>query len=394
MSNVRRRFRELLCLLMTIGIVVVGFLTLESIDAQAATSGDYEYNINSKGTVTITKYNGHSSKVIIPQKIRGKKVTNIGYMAFYQNKYLKEVVIPGSVKRIEDGYTFAYCKNLRSVQFSEGLQYIGYYDFYECSRLKHVDIPKTVTELSEGVFARTGLTSIYLPAKVRSINGNDMTAFNECKNLTRIVVDKANKRYDSRNDCNAIIDKRDKCLLVACKSTVIPKGIKRIGCYAYTNLTGITSVYVPHGVTSIGSWAFSDCRDLKKLYLPSSITTGYGIDEFSKKTFTVYCEKNSEIYKYVKEIKWPYRIGKFNRTDISKPAGHVSVSGLKATTYTGSEVYLKKLVVKSKGKVLVKNRDYSVIYVNNIKPGRATVKITGLNNYTGTIRKTFVIKKK
>ncbi len=44
--------------------------------------------------------------------------------------------------------------------------------------------------------------------------------------------------------------------------------------------------------------------------------------------------------------------------------------------------------------VLVEGTDYSVEYLNNIGVGTATVIYTGMNGYTGTVKKTFAIKKK
>ncbi len=44
--------------------------------------------------------------------------------------------------------------------------------------------------------------------------------------------------------------------------------------------------------------------------------------------------------------------------------------------------------------VLVEGTDYTVTYLNNVGAGTATVIYTGINGYTGTVKKTFAIKKK
>jgi len=82
--------------------------------------------------------------------------------------------------------------------------------------------------------------------------------------------------------------------------------------------------------------------------------------------------------------------------DIATPA--VDISKAKVTlnktsyTYTGSAFKPTVKVVVS-GKKLKKNTDYKVSYKNNTNAGKATVVIKGKGNYTGTVKKTFTIKK-
>ena len=49
--------------------------------------------------------------------------------------------------------------------------------------------------------------------------------------------------------------------------------------------------------------------------------------------------------------------------------------------------------VKYKGKTLKRNKDYKLSYQNNIDAGKAAVVVTGINNYSGTMKKFFKIKK-
>ncbi len=68
------------------------------------------------------------------------------------------------------------------------------------------------------------------------------------------------------------------------------------------------------------------------------------------------------------------------------------VSGIVDKTYTGKAV-TQKVKITCNGKPLVENTDFTVTYKNNIYPGTATVTIAGKGNYTGTISKSFAIKK-
>lgn len=62
--------------------------------------------------------------------------------------------------------------------------------------------------------------------------------------------------YDSRNDCNAIIEKESNKLINGCKNTVIPNSVSAIGANAFYGCSSLTSVTIPNSVTAIGDYAF------------------------------------------------------------------------------------------------------------------------------------------
>lgn len=102
----------------------------------------------------------------------------------------------------------------------------------------------------------------------------------------------------------------------------------------------------------------------------------------------VYCTKGSKAENELKMagISYSYIV-----VDISKSSSKISVTGIVNQKYTGKKCTQTKLVVKSGSKTLKLGKDYQVSYENNVKPGKATVVITGIGNYTGTIKKTFAI---
>jgi hypothetical protein len=63
----------------------------------------------------------------------------------------------------------------------------------------------------------------------------------------------------------------------------------------------------------------------------------------------------------------------------------------KSFKYTGKEIKPKVTVVFG-NKKLKKDVDYKITYVNNTERGKATVKVTGIGNYTGTLTQKFTIK--
>ena len=86
------------------------------------------------------------------------------------------------------------------------------------------------------------------------------------------MVESGNPRYDSHNDCNAIIETASNTLIVGCKNTIIPNSVTEIGDYAFDGCTGLTGIVIPNSVTAIGFMAFKDCRGLTSIDIPNSVT--------------------------------------------------------------------------------------------------------------------------
>ena len=139
-----------------------------------------------------------------------------------------------------------------------------------CTGLTSVIIPTSVTTIENFAFSGcTGLTSMTIPNSVTSI-GTDV--FNGCVGLASIMVDSGNLKYDSRENCNAIIETATNTLKFGCKATTIPNSVTSIGDNAFSGCTGLTSIDIPNSVTSIGG-AFYGCTGLTSVTIPNSVTS-------------------------------------------------------------------------------------------------------------------------
>ncbi len=196
--------------------------------------------------------------------------TKIKDSEFFNNKDLKEYDIPDSVTSIGEEAFFG-CTGLTSITIPDSVTSIGHSAFYGCTGLTSVTIGNGVTSIGGNAFyGCSGLTSITIPGSVTSI---DWSTFSGCTGLTSVIVDGKNTVYDSRNDCNAIIETASNTLIAGYKNTVIPDSVTSIGDYAFDDCRGLTSITIPDSVTSIGDCAFNNCTGLTSITIPDSVTS-------------------------------------------------------------------------------------------------------------------------
>ena len=151
-------------------------------------------------------------------------VKSINSEAFHSCEIIKTVIIPNGIAKI-GGYAFAGCVNLESVSIGNSLSYISGETFSGCTKLLSI----------------------------------------------RVAGD--NRKYDSRNNCNAIIETASNSLIVGCKNTVIPSSVTRIAKSAFYGCSAMTSIAIPDNITSIGSYTFAYCSNLKTIILSENTTT-------------------------------------------------------------------------------------------------------------------------
>ena len=265
--------------------LLVALLTSLSLHAYDFQSGDLYYNITSDTTVEVTyqkywqeiwnsaNYQGLTTATI-PETVTYNgttySVTSIGDYTFDNCFSLTSVTIPNSVTNI--GMSAFYgCSALTSITIPNFVTSIGNNAFSGCSALTSITIPNSVTSIGNNAFSGcSSFTSITIPNSVTSI-GN--YAFISCESLTSMMVESGNTVYDTRENCNAIIETASKTLIAGCQSTTIPNSVTSIGGSAFYGCSSLTSLTIPNSVTSIGSSAFSDCSSLTSITIPNSVTT-------------------------------------------------------------------------------------------------------------------------
>lgn len=290
------------------------------------------YKIKNKGqrSVSVAKNKkgrmlyGYSGNIVIPETVMREGVTytvvGVDDDAFEKCPEITSLSIPKSITRVSG----RHFRNLNAIYINDlaawckmnfdGCSLFGFLNdktelYLKGIKVVDMVIPKGVTAISDSAFSYyKGLNSVVIGNDVKEIGenafsacenltnltiGNSVTAIGEdafdcCSNLAGIVVDSGNRVYDSREDCNAIIETATNTLIKGCKNTVIPNSVVCIGESAFNECKNLSNIVIPDSVTSIGDFAFYVCKNLSSIVIPDSVTT---IGEFA----FCGCEKLVEV---------------------------------------------------------------------------------------------------
>ena len=244
-------------------------------------------------TVTITKYTGTESTVILPSTINSWHVTKIGEDAFQDNTTITSVTIPANVTEIGSN-AFADCTNLTSVHYEgdwsnltiqsgnpavqdAANEQLFEFEFilnntavivnnYKCKgTAADVTIPscykgKPVTAINNAAFPNSAVTSVTIPDSITSIPD---AAFVNCSQLTNISIPNSVTYigYSAFSSCTSL------------KSITLPSSLSTISKALFSGCSQLTTIHIPVSVTSIENDAFAGCSQLTTIHIPVSVTS-------------------------------------------------------------------------------------------------------------------------
>ena len=188
------------------------------------------------------------------------------------NKYSGDIVIPEVVNGVYKvkgiSGAFSGCTELTSVSIPNSVTFISDNSFEDCIKLSSIDIPQSVVTIGANAFSGCcGLTSFFLPKSVTTFGNLVSGALTGCSNLSSIEVEEGNPVYDSRNNCNAIIETEENKIKNGCKNTIIPQTVTAIDLLAFYGCVGLNSITIPKSVTNVGPIAFANCPNLKSIII-------------------------------------------------------------------------------------------------------------------------------
>lgn len=258
--------------------------------------------------------------IVIPEG-----VTSIELQAFENCQDLESVTLPQSLKEL--GYHVFANSGLTSLLIPEGITYLPQGTFNGCKNLETVTLPTTLETIEYNAFSNSGLTSIFIPKGVTNISS---TSFNYCGKLSTISVSDENTTYDSRNNCNAIIQTATNQILRGTSNTIIPNTATSIGDNAFNDINSLTSIVIPESVTSIGLYAFYGCNSLAEVVCKAKVAPQLKSEAFSNDILskaTLYVPEES-VESYKTDGEWK------KISDIQPlPYAYINISAAEKTTY-------------------------------------------------------------
>ena len=402
---------------------------------------DSDYTLHCSATasgtlhkISVTPWDSYRDQ--IKKVVIGDEITEIGYRAFKDYTSLEKVELSSTVKVLDNG-AFMGCEKLSEINFPNSLTTISDNTFLNCG-LTSI----TINSGKIGSNAFQGCQSLKVVLIGSGVSQIAANVFPYCTSLESIDVNDNNKYYSSEN---GILFNKNKSILMRypsaktgdsytmpdsvtelainafyenkyLKSVTLSSNVNEIGTYCFNGCTLLTSVELPCEITALPNGCFNNCKSLNSITIPRTVSTigdnafkncsgldsvyfrgdaldinttaftNVDADAFYPENNTTWTEEKKGSYSG--SLEWQaYEVP---RTDIS--SWSVTVQNANAFKYDGTE-HKPAVVVKNGTKQMSKGEDYTVDYTDNIFPGTASVIVTGIGDYQGSIRANFPIQK-
>ena len=225
---------------------------------------DFEYiDSTEKGEVIITAYKGDSKNIIIPSRLRGKKVTQIDSGSFEES-------------------------DITSIEIGDNVTYIGKSAFRECKNLKTVKLGKSILNIDEGAFNEcSALEEITLPKSLEKLGGS---IFAGCTSLKKVTVEEGSN-FVIKDGVLFTSDMKTLYFALPYENLgnyICPDSVEEIKALAFYDCDSLTGFTFSSKVKTVPQGIFVLCTQLKELTFPNSVTqlgaaliTGSGVKKIT-----------------------------------------------------------------------------------------------------------------
>lgn len=365
------------------------------------------------------------SEIIFPDS-----VYSIGESALDNCTTLRSVKLPNQIRRIP-GSMFAGCVSLKEVKIPESVETIEWNAFYGCSYLEEIQLPDSIRNIYHAAFKGcSSLKVVNIPKGMMIISKE---VFSGCRSLDNLII------HDGITDIEEMAFYNCSSL----ESVVFPENLIYIGEEAFCGCELKSAIFMnPNILFPWEGYVFT--YDFENGIKPDLVFYSSNGDSAHKYAlswkYTWRDKDNPTITEDIIELDTTYFT--YNgveqkpsvsvvyadktlvlgtdytvsyRNNINAGKGEVIVTGIgncsgtatktftiepieitSATlsntvySYTGTELK-PEVIVKYGEKTLVSGTDYLITYRDNLNVGTATATVTGIGNYTGTIKNTFEI---
>ena len=189
------------------------------------------FSVDGNGVLTgVSGLTQGNTAVVIPSKVNGITVREIGTGVFKDNRNIVSLTIPDSVTTLQIRICSG-CTALSEVRLPSGLTVIPDETFDGCSSLSTVHFPNTLRQIRSDAFCGTGLTEFIAPDSLTAIWGY---AFKDCAKLTNVDL----------------------------------KNVSSVSGGAFQNCTALRSVRLSDELTELPDHLFDGCASLAEIDMP------------------------------------------------------------------------------------------------------------------------------
>jgi len=275
---------------------------------------DFETQLINDG-VLITKNHGNTIDLIIPDKLNGVNVVEIGQEAF-KKQPIRNIQLPAYLKRIAPK-AFYMCEDLQSVSFYEQIEEIGNYAFSGCN-LGRLQLPSNISRIGSCAFSwNREMRAVTISSPF--VGGHEL--FDHCHLLSDVSLPEGMTNIPSGLFANCYSLKRVK----------LPEGVNTIGNSAFS-CSGLEQVPWPIGIQHVEPAAFASCTNLTSVTIPSSVTNINGLFQLCRNLEKVNFPES------LKEVGW----SAFRECEKLK---NITFNGIKIDEWALAESGVEKVII-------------------------------------------------